>query len=256
MALSFRRILTHYRVFRLQFKTLRDLPSISFLRALLYFPIWIKKQSPQCSPLNDKMPWVHFDARRYIKKIISNKSIVFEFGAGGSTLFFLERAKKVYTVEHNYEWYNKVAALVNQDVEHSAKWVSVFVSPGEQLIKENSNEELMVLASEPDNYLSTDHSVLGKNFFGYASSIDMYDDNYFDIVFIDGRARPSCIKHSIQKVKENGFLILDNSDRAYYFEHTSKLLDKSGFRKIYNFVGPGPYGPVFWGTTIFQKKRN
>lgn len=39
-------------------------------------------------PIQFKMPWITFPAIRRIKKFIRKDMIVFEYGSGGSTLFF------------------------------------------------------------------------------------------------------------------------------------------------------------------------
>jgi predicted O-methyltransferase YrrM len=81
--------------------------------------------------------------------------------------------------------------------------------------------------SSPESYKSSDYDEL--SFEAYVKTIDNYPDNYFDLVVVDGRARPACIKHAVPKIKRGGVLILDNSDRDYYLESTRFLL--SGWAK-------------------------
>lgn len=54
------------------------------------------------------------------------------------------------------------------------------------------------------------------NFKKYVEAINTYSDNYFDFVFIDGRARNGCVIASLPKIKNGGYLMLDNSDRPEY----------------------------------------
>ena len=68
----------------------------------------------------------------------------------------------------------------------------------------------------PGDFISEGPAYAGKNFEQYAKSIDSFPDNYFDIVIVDGRARPSCIQQGIPKLKKNGWLIIDNTERKYY----------------------------------------
>jgi predicted O-methyltransferase YrrM len=63
------------------------------------------------------------------------------------------------------------------------------------------------------------------NFERYVKSIDTFENETFDMVVVDGRARPSCIKRAIPKIKSQGLLVLDNSDRKYYLIKTGKLLN-------------------------------
>ncbi len=53
-------------------------------------------------------------------------------------------------------------------------------------------------------------------FHPYFQKIQKYPDNYFDFVLIDGRARVACMINEIDKIKNEGILILDNSDREKY----------------------------------------
>jgi len=106
---------------------------------------------------------------------------------------------------------------------------------------------------KPDDYISSDARYQGQAFVNYAKSIDPYPDAYFDIVLIDGRARPSCVAHAQHKVKVGGYLILDNSERdEYRWIHESLAND---LWKKQSFYGPGPYVMNFWGTTYWQKLR-
>ena len=54
-----------------------------------------------------------------------------------------------------------------------------------------------------------------------------------EVIVVDGRARASCMFQSISKLRPGGMLILDNSDRSYYLDGISFLLegwDKRVFR--------------------------
>jgi hypothetical protein len=104
--------------------------------------------------------------------------------------------------------------------------------------------------ADPNLYLSKDVLSLGYDFRNYVCQIDPYPDNYFDIVSIDGRARPSCIMHSVSKVKVGGMLILDNAERKYYFTKTKDYL---GNYEKKEFWGVGPIGVNLWKTDIYLR---
>ena len=80
--------------------------------------------------------------------------------------------------------------------------------------------------SDPNNYTSSTFEI----FKSYVTQIDEFQDEHFDLILIDGRARPSCIQHSVNKLKRNGLLVLDNADRVYYLSQTKNLL--SDFDRI------------------------
>jgi len=87
------------------------------------------------------------------------------------------------------------------------------------------------------------------NFKNYVHSIDMYPDEMFDLVIIDGRARCGCIRSSMNKVKRGGYILLDNSHRTWY-DNGKRLLD--GWSHI-SFKGIVPFSYNISETTIWKK---
>ena len=91
------------------------------------------------------------------------------------------------------------------------------------------------------------------SFFDYASFIDQYPDNYFDLILIDGRARPSCFMHAAAKVKHGGYVVLDNAERVSY-AYVEETALKLGF-EVQEFWGPGPYNDYCWRTIFLRRVR-
>ena len=60
------------------------------------------------TPLEFGKPWITFAAIELLEKTLSNNDRVFEYGRGGSTIFFAKRAKRFISVEHDIKWYNNV----------------------------------------------------------------------------------------------------------------------------------------------------
>jgi hypothetical protein len=87
------------------------------------------------------------------------------------------------------------------------------------------------------------------NFYRYVNSINAFQDESFELVFIDGRARSSCMLVARSKVKPGSYIMLDNSERNYY-SCSKKLL--ADWERT-DFFGPGPYGQDFWQTSIWRK---
>ena len=78
-------------------------------RPFQYFFKWRNSLKNVANSIDDQLPWITFDATKYLQKFLTSKSIVFEFGGGGSTLFFLKNQATVYTVEHDANWFKKLA---------------------------------------------------------------------------------------------------------------------------------------------------
>jgi hypothetical protein len=204
---------------------------------------WQLSLDSKSTPLNDEMPWMPFSAIQFLEKVVAKDMRIYEYGSGGSTVFFGKKAKEVFSTEHDSEWKHNVE-------EYLRKYN--FSNCTINLVEPNSNCNVHRKSIEdPDSYISDDSRYVEQSFEDYAASIDKYPHNYFDIVLIDGRARPSCFKHSVSKVKSNGFIILDNAERSYY-SYIHKCLNNK-FWKKYRFYGPGSHAYLFWETCFWQK---
>lgn len=74
-------------------------------------------------------------------------------------------------------------------------------------------------------------------------------DVQFDIIIIDSIKRKECIELSIKKIKKEGLIILDNSERH---PELCEFLRNEGFTEI-DFHGFGPINNYTWTTSLFFK---
>jgi hypothetical protein len=190
--------------------------------------------------LIDHAPWIVFEARDYVEGILNQQSRVFEYGSGGSTLFYSERVGQVVSVEHSLEWFNCVRDMLVQ--ERITNCDLLLVSP--ELTGTCGGNP-----ADPEAYRSAAEQYKSHSFRDYVASIDAFSDQSFALVAVDGRARPSCIWHARAKVKPGGCLLLDNSERARYQKAAELLSSWDG----HQFYGPGPYRKYFWETTVWRK---
>lgn len=61
-------------------------------------------------------PWLHPSIVLYLDAIIQPDWSILEHGAGGSTLWFAQRAARVVSIEHHPDWREAVAALAPDNV--------------------------------------------------------------------------------------------------------------------------------------------
>jgi hypothetical protein len=225
---------------------LKSIPKtgLSSVSNFQYYKRWSQSLNGQHNSMTDEQPWMTFTAIDFIKQHISNADKVFEFGGGGSTLFFINHAVFVATVEHDEQWFSVLRDKISSKKE--ANWKGIFVPAEKNTAPLNSD------IANPNDYASDDNHFKNFNFRNYASSIDQFPDNYFDWVVVDGRARPSCIIHAINKVKTKGYLVLDNSDRKYYLANTKQIINEK-YKLLVSRVAPGPYFSFFSKTSIWQK---
>ncbi len=191
--------------------------------------------------LDAPSPWLTFDAIDVLRDRMRDGMKVFEYGSGGSTLFWLQWSVQLVSVEHDGEWY---AVVKGRLPGHSS--VDYRLVPPEPYAERN----LQADPADPLAYVSSDENLRGRTFRRYTSQIDEFPDAHFDIVLIDGRARPSCIHHAARKVTKGGVLVLDNADRDYYVARVEASL--RGFNRS-AYPGAGPCNPLTWRTDIYAR---
>jgi hypothetical protein len=169
--------------------------------------------------LDAPSPWMTFDAIEALDAYLRPGMRVFEYGSGGSTLFWAKKGAEVVSIEHDPAWFDAVRERLRSVpgvdyrlVEPEAGTSGSSADPG-----------------DPRAYVSEDERYRGKNFRRYVTQIDTFPEGTFDLVSIDGRARPSCVQHAAPRVKHGGLLVLDNAERPYYLAQTREVL--TGFRE-------------------------
>lgn len=205
------------------------------------------RKSINKTALEDEMPWINFQAFRFLQKIMKPEMHVFEFGMGGSTLFFAQNVEKIVSIEHNPAWFEKVNALLsNKGLANYENQVILPVPIADYDQKTHTNPTDYVSYYMPD--------CRHYSFEKYAQSIEAYPDESFDMILVDGRSRNACVMHAISKLKKNGFLILDNAERADY-AYAHQTLDALHWKSTH-FWGLGPYTHTstrFWQTSFWQR---
>lgn len=185
-------------------------------------------------------PWLPYLVTEYLKTLKPKR--VFEWGSGASTLFWVELGVgQLVSIEHDLEWYEKIKPDL-------LDWIDYRYIPFEE-------GEICGDKSDPCCYKSGSTQLGAVNFKKYASVIDDY--GIFDLILIDGVARPSCLAHAFSHVRPGGCIVLDNTgDRPYYLERTSEMFGnyETGWESI-KFMGYGPILDYKWETTIFINKR-
>ena len=202
-----------------------------------YYPAWSCSLQFGRSPIIDRIPWIVFPALQSLKSTIKPPGRFFEYGVGGSTLFFLDNGWEVVSVEHNADWYHSV----KEQIPDGSKWHGSIVPP-----RPLFQDEL-----EDSRFRSSFPGYEGFSFKDYVMTLASYPDNFFDAILVDGRARVDAIRLAQSKLARNGILILDNAERPRYAAVIDELAQKGWLYK--RFTGPGPFVDYeFWDTIYFS----
>lgn len=161
------------------------------------------------------IPWITYPAYDFLSARLPRVEFVFEYGSGNGTLWWATRSKQVRAVENDIEWYRKMSKVIPENVE-----------------------------------LFFEDITLGT---GYEESI-LVDEHCYDVIVIDGRRRNFCMEQSLKRIKPDGVIILDNSDRQEYSPGIDWLFD-GNFRKI-DFSGFCPIVNYKSQTSIFYRSTN
>jgi hypothetical protein len=164
--------------------------------------IWLNSMVRRRKPLSLALPWITFDAVRFLKPRLTSQARIFEYGSGHSTLFWAESGvKEIYSVEDSEKWSRIVGdKLRSCSVVH--------------LIYKNDKQ-------------------------GYIHSIDMVPGE-FDIILVDGSYRRECAEAAIGRLREGGLLVVDNTDWHWYSDfdrHVPSHWPRRDFPGFVPFLG-------------------
>lgn len=170
-------------------------------RELPYAPRWLHSMLPGHSPLFDEVPWITFRAIDWLDSYLKPDMNVFEYGAGGSTLYLAKRVRNVASVEHDEGFYHLVEDILARRAIRNCQLMLHRPVPCDD-------------DSRP--YASYQMKYRNQCFESYVKAIDAYPDRSFDLVLVDGRARLACFERALAKLKPGGAIMLDNSERPAY----------------------------------------
>jgi hypothetical protein len=172
------------------------------------------------------IPWMPVDAVTILKDIIKQDFEIFEWGSGGSTLFFSQRAKNIISIEYDKQWFNDLfLEIKNRNITNI------------NLIYQFHDNKKCDEIRNPDKFTSFSRYYNKCVFESYVKTIDKF--GMFDLIIVDGRARISCFKRAIFKLKKNGFILIDDMEREHYsviydmIPKNWKLYFNNGRVKIY-----------------------
>lgn len=169
--------------------------------------------------LGRPVPWITYPALQWLTSVLRPHHTVFEFGAGGSTLFLAERVSRVVSVEHDARW----AAVIEAQLPANAS-LQLAPTHGDETIVEPGDEYTGVLLAHPEK---------------------------FDLIVVDGRSRNACVRAAVERVAPAGLILLDDAARVEY-RTSHDHLQRQGFGRL-DFYGPKPGIGFLSMTSVFGR---
>jgi precorrin-6B methylase 2 len=175
-----------------------------------------------------------FEAISELEGLLRPEDLLFEYGSGGSTLFFARRVAKVVSVEHEAGFCGEVSRRLEEEGIENVEYHCVPPEPAAQAAV---------------RYGSTNAAYRKMSFWRYVTVLDTLGKISFDWIVVDGRARVDCVRHAMAPLRPGGVLVLDNSNRSQYAPAIELL---KGWQASH-YYGPvfGDY--VFSQTSFFRK---
>lgn len=165
------------------------------------------------SPIELALPWFSYAAIDFLDANLRRDMRVFEFGSGGSTIFFAERCATVRAVEEEPKWAARVRVHA---AERRLENLEVVNAPFD--------------FSEPQGFESSKYLAQVRS-------------GKWDVIVIDGAdndftIRPRCFGAAESQVNPGGMIVIDDSWRYV------QLRAASGARRVEVFesVGPARFG--------------
>lgn len=190
------------------------------------FSSWRVERDSTATTLERKAPWLCNTAIRELDQIVSKDKRVFEYGSGGSTLYFAAHCGEVVAVDHSQEWAQMVNdALAADQITHA----KVLPIPGEPAASPQD-------ADAQQGYGSAEPQFEGISYKNYVLALSRYPKGHFNIIVIDGRSRSACVKQASEYIAPGGVIIVDNVERKHYQPAQQQYLSKH-FR-LKKFAGP------------------
>jgi hypothetical protein len=171
-------------------------------------------------PLDVALPWISRKAIRFLENYLHRDMTVFEYGSGGSTIFFAQRCDHVISIEDDHQWATLVRERINQlgltNVElQFHETGSIYTSSSAEFRR--SSYLHAIDGIKPDVVLIDG-----------ADEVCAYGRNAYEM------RRLTCFRYVEPTIAAIGGLIMVD-DAAFYPE-----LRKNSARKVVSFHGIGP----------------
>ena len=164
-------------------------------------------------PVELELPWFSYGAIDFLENYLRKETRVFEFGSGGSTLFFAHRAKSVVAVEDDAQWCEIVS---RQIADHGINNVDLRHVP--------------VTFTTDEAFAKSDY-------------LNAVRDSTFDVIVVDGmdwtaNVRPICFEVAEKQIAPGGIIVVDDSWRYRELRRTNRARRF----EVFETVGPARYG--------------
>lgn len=160
------------------------------------------------------------EEEKFLFSLLKPDMLVLEWGSGSSTKEISSRVKKLYSIEHNYNWYNTVLSQINR---HTCNLYNIPRNKKERPGHDGTYNDY-------------------EDYINFPSRIVKNSGSKFDLILVDGRARVECAREALNLLKEGGSILIHDifnpdhkCDRPEYFEVLNFLHPVAGEYALWQF---------------------
>ena len=158
------------------------------LRSPKHAVSWAHDRVSSAGPAAQGLPWIAWPCIDFMSDYVKPSHRIFEWGGGGSTLFFLKKGCRVTTVESSRQWVEELEQQIHAlGPEARSRWDLRFVA-----IVDNNDPAV-------PEYI--DQVATGAP---------------WDLVMVDGWSRLKCLLEGMHHVTPGGVLVLDNANQKQF----------------------------------------
>ena len=170
-------------------------------------PQWLQDRFSSSTAIREAIPWISYPAVDYLRKIVKPETRVFEWGSGGSTIFFALLGARVSSMESSLSWKKIIDEGLQKQPEEVLRRIDMRFVPAEE-----SPQKMQEYIDE------------------------VAKGGPWDLILVDGWERVRCIETARAHTAPGGVILLDNANLAHYKDVPQIM---AGFERI-QFPGFGP----------------
>ena len=179
-----------------------------FRRHPEHIRLWFRDRVDWRSSVDRGIPWLSYPCIEHLRDHMIAGMRVFEWGGGGSTVFFARLGCRIFTMESHPLWRKVIQDKVN--------------AMGESV---SGNVDIRFVPTNPNN---------PERMHEYIEQVS--NGAPWDVILVDGWERVRCVIEAKEYLSTKGILIFDNADSPQ-FAQVPQIL--KGFRRL-QFPGMGP----------------
>jgi hypothetical protein len=169
---------------------------------------WLNDSLHRRTPLELGLPWLTWRCVEFLDEFLRPGMRVFEYGGGGSTLYFARKGCRLVTVEGYRHWSRLIRARLDEAGDAAAA------------------VEIREIAGPDDGEPPQEEYVRQVHYGGP-----------WELILVDGAHRLACLEAARDELQPNGVLLFDNADLEEYREAPKLLPDFE--RRCFSGLGVG-----------------